>query len=426
MKRFRLPRFQTFAAFGATIFLSSCGGTTNTMPPGPTAESRPLAMSTASASYEVIYPFSGGLDGGNAATELVFDPQGNAYGTTVQGGNAGCGTVFRLHPTTIGHWRESVLYNFSCFSDGKNPHGGVVRDAQGNLYGTTVAGGLSGGCTGDGCGVIFKIAAGGGESVLYTFQGKNDGFGPGSPLAFDASGNLYGTAPDGGKFGDGTVFTLKSMSGVWVFEAIHQFTGGNDGSTGSLGPLFVDAHGAVFGVAELGGAHQSGVAYEMKRVNGSWTFAPIYAFKGQPDAAFPYGGLIEIGETLYGTTCFGGTTGNGSVYELTPGTTSCSERVLYSFKGGNDGSFPTSTLMAGPAGRLLYGTTSMGGGASCDCGTVFSVARGAMTESALHRFGALHDGQNPYYGLTQFGSSLYSSTVAGGTSGNGTIFSITP
>lgn len=85
--------------------------------------------------------------------------------------------------------------HFSCFSDGKNPHGGVVRDARGNLYGTTTAGGLSRGCTGEGCGVIFKLASNGSESVLYTFQGKNDGFGPGSPLAFDRAGNLYGIAP---------------------------------------------------------------------------------------------------------------------------------------------------------------------------------------------------------------------------------------
>lgn len=424
MKWFWRPRFLTMTVLGASLFLNSCAGT-NTMPARLSGGPRAPTILSASTAYAVIYPFSGGLDGGNAATQLVFDSQGNAYGTTVQGGNAGCGTVFRLHPVSVGNWHETVLHNFSCFADGKNPHGGVVRDAQGNLYGATVAGGLSGGCTGDGCGVIFKIGAAGGESVLYTFQGQSDGFGPGSPLAFDGSGNLYGTAPDGGKYGHGTVFELKLSSGSWHFEVIHQFTGGNDGSTGSLGPLFADEFGRLYGVTELGGAHQSGIAYEMKRVNGSWTFSTIYAFKGTPDAAFPYGGLIEVGENLYGTTYFGGTTGNGSVFELVPGSNGYGERVLYSFKGGFDGSLPTSTLLAGANGAL-YGTTSTGGHPTCDCGTVFSLAHGTFAESVLHRFGGAGDGQSPYYGLTPFGGSLYSSTVAGGTSGNGTIFSITP
>jgi uncharacterized repeat protein (TIGR03803 family) len=334
--------------------------------------------------------------------------------------------VFRLHPAAGGHWQETVLYNFSCYSDGKNPHGGVVRDAQGNLYGATTGGGLSGGCTGDGCGVIFKLTPGGVESAIYTFQGKNDGYGPGSPLAFDSGGNLYGTAPDGGRYAHGVVFALKPSGGSWAFKVIHQFTGGNDGSTGSLGALLVDGQGALYGVTEIGGAAQAGIAYKMKHITGSgWTFAPVYTFKGTPDGANPYGGLIQSGGKLYGTTYYGGAGGAGSVFELTPGAGTYGERVVYSFKGGTDGSQPTSTLLAGPAGAL-YGTTSMGGGASCDCGAVFSLAHGTFKETVLHRFGMSNDGQNPYYGLTPFGSSLYSSTVVGGTSGSGTIFAITP
>ena len=376
--------------------------------------------------YAVVYPFGGGFDGGNAATQLVFDPQGNAYGTTVQGGNAGCGTVFRLHPSGSGHWQEHVLYNFTCFFDGKNPHGGVVRDAQGNLYGTTTAGGLSGGCTGDGCGVAFKITAGGTESVLHTFQGKDDGFGPGSPLVFDSAGNLYGTAPDGGANKHGTIFEFKPSGGSWQFQVIHQFTGGSGGSIGSLGSLLVGAHGALYGVTEIGGAHNAGIAYRLNHASGStWSFTTIYTFKGSPDAANPYGGLIEYGRKLYGTTYFGGAAGQGAVFELTPGATTYGERVVYSFKGGNDGRLPTSSLLAATNG-MLYGTTSMGGGSSCDCGTVFALAHGTFAENVVHRFGGNHDGQSPYYGFIQNGSALYSSTNFGGPSNYGTIFSITP
>lgn len=420
-------------AFGAATLLNACAGAgvRTTMLPGNAAAPAigPLSQNGArldSLAYRVLYSFAGGLGGGNAATQIVFDAQGNAYGTSVQGGNAGCGTVFRLHPTAHGAWQETVLYNFSCFSDGKNPHGGVVRDAQGNLYGTTTAGGLSGGCTGDGCGVIFKLASSGSESVLYTFQGKNDGFGPGSPLAFDGAGNLYGTAPDGGKYGHGVVFTLTASGGQWHFAVIHAFSGRDDGSTGSLGPVLLNAQGALYGVTELGGSHQAGVAYRMDHVSGStWKFATVYTLKGKPDGANPYGGLIESGGKLYGTAYFGGASGNGAVFELTPQAGSYGERIVYSFKGGNDGRLPTSTLFAGSDGRL-YGTTSMGGGTSCDCGAIFSLSPGTFSESVLHRFGAAGDGQNPYYGLTRFGASLYSSTTAGGTSGNGTTFAITP
>lgn len=427
MQRFCGYRVLNIGAFGAAMMLSSCFGGSQQNGAQPLPAPADLRETVdASPRYNVIYPFGGGFGGENPATQLAFDASGNAYGTTVQGGKDGCGTVFRLHRLPNGQWKETVLHAFTCFSDGKNPHGGVVRDAQGNLYGTTVAGGLSGGCAGDGCGVIFKVTPGGMLSTLYTFQGKGDGFGPGSPLALAADGNLYGTAPDGGRYGDGTVFQLKSESGSWHFGVIHQFTGGDDGSTGSLGSLYVNAQGVIFGVTELGGANQAGVAYRLNHISGTiWKFSTIYTFKGMPDGANPYGGLIETGGNLYGTTYYGGSSGNGSVFELTPKNGTYGERVVYSFTGASDGGSPTSTLFAASSGAL-YGTTSAGGRPGCGCGTVFSLAHGTFGETTLHRFGALHDGEYPYYGLTQSGSALYSSTVTGGTSGNGTIFSIIP
>jgi len=136
--------------------------------------------SWAASNGKVIYNFTGGNDGGDPATQLSFDSSGNAYGTTVTGGHYGCGTVFQLTPVGSG-WQESPLYAFTCGADGKNPYGGVTLDAEGNLYGTTVAGGIGGICVGDGCGTVFELSKSGdtwSETVHYNFTGGDDGFGP--------------------------------------------------------------------------------------------------------------------------------------------------------------------------------------------------------------------------------------------------------
>lgn len=392
---------------------------------GVLASNSSAAANTISV-YKLAYSFTGGSDGGNAATRLVFDAAGNAYGTTVVGGVFGCGTVFKLHPSG-GLFHESVLWNFSCGGDGKNPHGGVTLDSAGNIYGTTVAGGGGGICTGDGCGVVFKLRSGS-ITILHNFTGGNDGFGPGGPVIFDSAGNLFGETPDGGSHGKGTVFELVRNGTIWQHKIIHNFSGGADGSTGSLGPLLCDAHDNIFGVTETGGTHSAGNVFELSRgAGGTWIFSALYEFKGTPDAGFAYGGLISdtIGN-LYGTTYFGGTAGMGTVFKLSPHAGGWSERVLYSFKGGTDGSLPTSTLVFDDD-RDLYGTTSTGGRPSCDCGTIFKLTHTSLLESIVHRFGVLPDGSFPYYALTRDASgNLFSSAVSGGLYNQGAIFVFTP
>jgi uncharacterized repeat protein (TIGR03803 family) len=384
---------------------------------------------------KVVYSFTGGNDGGNPASQLIFDSAGNAYGTTVVGGLYSCGTVFELTPLSGGKWQESVLYSFSCFGDGKNPYGGVTFDGAGNLYGTTVAGGSGGECTGDGCGVVYKLAQSGGnwsETVLYNFTGGDDGFGPGGGVVFDKAGNLYGTTPDGGSYSEGVVYQLSLNNGQWQQTVIHAFTAGSDGAVGSLGLLRLDAAGNLYGVTELGGDYGAGVVYKLSPAGGTWTQTTLYAFQGLPDAGFPYGGLIAdaVGR-LYGTTYFGGTNGLGAVFELGPGPNVLSgwkDSVLYSFLGGTDASFPTSTLVFDAAGNL-YGTSSTGGNPSCDCGTIFKLARtgGGWSESVLHSFGSNGDGSYPYYGMTPDGMGNYfGTTAAGGVYGQGVVFEITP
>jgi uncharacterized repeat protein (TIGR03803 family) len=361
---------------------------------------------------------------------LTFDKAGNAYGTTAAGGGFNFGTVFKISPSG----RQTVLYSFSGGGDGLDPHGGVTLDSAGNLYGTTVAGGSGGLCAGDGCGVVFELSPSGGgwiETTLYNFTGLNDGFGPGGGLVFDTKGNLYGTTPDGGAHSFGVVFKLSPIAHSWRQSVIHAFTGGKDGSIGSLGSLLLDAAGNLYGVTELGGANGAGAVYKLSKTSrGPWKTTVLYDFKGMPDAANPYGGLIfDKAGNLYGTTYFGGATGMGAVFQLIPGPDGAwQENVLYSFLGGTDGSFPTTTLVFNTAGNL-YGTTSTGGRPSCDCGTVFklTLSGGSWNEKIVHLFGVGRDGSSPNYGLTlDRKGNLYGTTPVGGMGGQGIVFQLTP
>jgi uncharacterized repeat protein (TIGR03803 family) len=389
-----------------------------------------LANVSWAATYKKLYNFAGGTDGRDPATPLTFDSAGNAYGTTAAGGDFDFGTVFMLTPSG----QETVLYSFTGAGDGLDPHGGVTLDSAGNLYGTTVAGGFGGFCAGDGCGVIFELSPSDGgwsETTLYSFQGLNDGFGPGGGLVFDSAGNLFGQAPDGGKHSAGVVFELSPTGQGWKYKVIHAFTGGKDGAVGSLGLLLFDAAGNLYGVTEIGGTNGAGAVYKLSPTpGGGWKTTVLYDFKGMPDAANPYGGLIlDAAGNLYGTTYFGGASGMGAVFQLIPGPNgTLQENVLYSFQGGTDGSFPTTTLVFNPAGSL-YGTTSTGGRPSCDCGTVFklTLSHGSWNEKIVHFFGKGRDGSSPNYGLTfDQAGNLYGTTPVGGTGGQGIVFQLTP
>jgi uncharacterized repeat protein (TIGR03803 family) len=386
---------------------------------------------------KVLYTFTGGNDGGDPAAQLIFDSSGNAYGTTVVGGTSTFGTVFKLTPHANGTWTEIVLYSFLGGNDGKYPYGGVTLDAKGNLYGTTVSGGNGGTCSGDGCGTIFKLTHSGkswSESVLYSFTGGTDGAGPGGGVVFDKQGNLYGTTPDAGNVNGcscGVVYELSpTKGGQWKQKVIHTFTGGNDGSTGSLGLLLFDQTGNLYGVAELGGAHAAGTAFKLSPASGGkWQMSTLDGFRGMPHAGFPYGGLIsDAAGSLYGTTYYGGANGLGSVFKLTNSNGKFKESLLYSFKAGTDGNSPTSTLVFDAQGNL-YGTTSAGGDTNGD-GTVFKLtptSGGKWKESVVHRFKNNQDGANPYYGLAlDKAGNLYGTTASGGAHSQGVIFEIIP
>ena len=278
---------------------------------------------------------------------LFRDAVGNLYGTTQSGGAYGYGTVFEL--TSGNKWR--LLYSFLGYpNDGENPEAGVIRDAAGNLYGTTVGGGPPF------QGTVFKLSARGKESLLYSFTGLADGRYPTAALVSDPAGNLYGTTTEAYQ-GPGSIFKLAQNGALTVIYA-----------EGSCCELLRDSAGDLYGVGGPG-AYNDGAVFE---VTASGTPVVLYSFNSASNGAYiPLGGLVRDGHgNLYGTTAYGGTYNQGTVYELTPDGT---ETVLYSFAGyPNDGSYPYAAMTLDAEGNL-YGTTASGG--SADDGTVFKLTR---------------------------------------------------
>ena len=217
-------------------------------------------------SERVLYSFTGTPDGANPwAVKPVQDAAGNIYGTTYYGGDntnctTGCGTVFELSPTG-GKYTEKVLHSFTAFGDGSLPIQGVIFDSAGNLFGTTVYGGDFTNCT-LGCGVAYELTpsptGGWTENSIYTFNGVSDGVHPGASLIFDAAGNLYGTAFDGGNntnctTGCGIVYELSPNGGSnWTETTLHAFTSVPDGAHSS-GSLIIDSAGNLYGTTFYGG-----------------------------------------------------------------------------------------------------------------------------------------------------------------------------
>jgi uncharacterized repeat protein (TIGR03803 family) len=318
-----------------------------------------------------------GSDGINPSAALIFDAAGNLYSTTLYGGAYKLGTVFKLTPNADGGWTESVLHSFNG-SDGSNPYAGLIFDAAGNLYGTTY----------DGAGTVFKLMpnADGSwtESVLHTFNGGSDGAYLQAGLIFDAAGNLYGTTLYGGADNLGTVFMLTpNADGSWTESVLHSFS---DESHGPSAGLILDAAGNLYGTTSYGGAHNMGTVFMLTpNVDGSWTESVLHSFNNSEGE--PIAGLIfDAAGNLYGTTYDGGAHNFGTVFMLTPTADgSWTESVLHSFNG-SDGSNPYAGLIFDAAGNLC-GTTRLGG--SEGGGTAFELSPnqdGNWEFSLLHVF----------------------------------------
>jgi uncharacterized repeat protein (TIGR03803 family) len=382
------------------------------------------------------------------AGNLTLDAAGNLYGTTNNGGGSGCGvgcgTVWKLGRDPKGTWTVSILHVFTG-RDGAIPTAGLVFDAAGNLYGTTSAGGYHqfgcGSSSGNGCGVVFKLAPNSDgtftESVIYKFLGWGDGDGsaPLAGLIFDAVGNLYGTTWEGGSGfgcggnGCGTVFELSpSPSGAWTESVLHRFTGA-DGGHANAGLIF-DAAGNLFGATYDGGTDTSGTVFELKpNGDGTWTESVLYSFTGGADGGFPNTDLVfDAAGNPYGMTEFGGGSGRGVVFKLKPDSDGTwTESVLYSFTGGADGDGPLAGLVFDAAGNL-YGTTQGGGSSACPggCGVVFELTPTSTgwREAVLHSF--LGYGKNPLAPVIFDPAGNLYGTASSGKANYGLIFKITP
>lgn len=331
----------------------------------------------------VLHAFSGGRDGAYP-NGLVMDSAGNFFGTTYGGGSttcpSGCGVVFELSSGATGHWSEKVLHSFTGGSDGAYPVG-LIMDGSGSLYGLTTMGGT--GVCSSGCGVAYKLAL--------------------------------------------------NASGQWTLTSLHRFRGGDDGAW-PYGTLVMDGSGNLFSTTSVGGANSGGTVFELSPTSaGGWKETII---DNLADGSFPRAGVtFDSAGNLYGTTTAGGSTGNGTVFELSPNGAGWTKTIIHDFTASNgDGSFPTDKLSIDAAGNI-YGTTFWGGTGSdpicvLHCGVVFqlSPSGGIWKEIILHEFNNVPDGGNPAAGLVMDAAgNLFGSTFSGGAfHGSGVIFKLSP
>jgi uncharacterized repeat protein (TIGR03803 family) len=356
-----------------------------------------------------LYTFTDGADGGNPYGGLVRDAAGNLYGTTFYGGSANMGVLFKVSKSG----KQTVLYSFAGKPDAANPGSDLLLDTAGNIYGASYYGGVSG------FGAIFKVTKSGKEKVLYSFGAAPDGNYPGSGLIQDDAGNLYGTTGYGGDSGNGTVFKI-SKSGKE--KILHSFTG-TDGQYPFSTPLR-DTAGNLYGTTSMGGASGNGTVFKLTK-NGKPTV--LHSFAGGADGANPYAGLVQDEKgNFYGTTYYGGAgcQGNvcGTVFKLTP---KGKERVMHAFTP-TDGHYPYFGTLVRDAAGNLYGTTYAGG--SADMGVVFKVTSKGK-ETILYSFTGGADEGFPVAGLIQDpAGNFYGVTLGNGNEPitYGTVFKLKP
>jgi uncharacterized repeat protein (TIGR03803 family) len=414
-----------------------------------------VSQSVEAQVYSIVYSFTG-VNGIGPGSSLAQDTAGNLYGVSPygdgQGCYSGCGAVYKLDPTG----RFTVLYTFQGKPDVANPEG-VILDAKGNLYGTTQGGGSSNSqACGSGCGAVFKLATTGEETILHSFAGPpGDGMFPYAGAIRDARGNLYGTTLYGGAYsafgnpGEGTIFKVTAAGKETV---LYDFTGQADGGMPWASLLL--RNGVLYGTTSRGGTGPCGDIFgngcgTVFRLEGKKETV-LYSFNNKSDGGYPLASLIsDKAGNLYGTTAYGGDlkcvqppvklipsskppieqppSGCGTVFKISP---TGKETVLYTFTGTTDGSEPGTALTMDSAGNL-YGSTSFGGDPTCGytgngysgCGTIFKIDT-AGTFSVLHAFSG-PDGAYPGDLIQDHEGNLYAPAF-GGPANAGIIFKLTP
>jgi uncharacterized repeat protein (TIGR03803 family) len=359
------------------------------------------------AAETVMHTFDVNADGINPHASVVQGSDGNFYGTTYQGGVSGLGTVFKVSPSGV----ETILHSFAGgATDGTLPTAALIQGSDGDFYGTTGNGGPTG------AGTVFKITSSGVLTLLYAFTG-NDGIGP-SALVQGSDGNFYGTTSGGGPNFNGTVFKLTPTGTMTI---LYSFMGGNADGSSAQAALIEGTDGNFYGTTSSGGPLLGGTVFQITPA-GVETVLHFFA-GGNTDGSSPYAALVQGGDgNFYGTTYGGGANNAGTAFKITPAGL---ETLLHSFAGGpTDGGTPQAALTVGRDGNF-YGTTSLGG--TSGNGTVVKITP-AGVETVLYSFlFNTSDGRNPQGSLIQGSDgNLYGTTNFGGVSQSGSMFKLTP
>jgi uncharacterized repeat protein (TIGR03803 family) len=367
----------------------------------------PGVARAADYTFKVVASFSG-ANGLSPLAGLYADGQGNLFGTTQFGGANNDGVVYEL---LAGSSTPLALGSFDG-TNGANPVSVLIADSHGNLFGTAPQGGANHD------GTLFEVAAGSHAiTTVASFNGANGAF-PQSGLVADSHGNFYGTTENGGAHAQGNVFELPAGGSTPITLASF---GGNSGPRIPQANLIVDGQGNLFGTTQLGGAANQGAVFELTA--GSSTPTTLFEFNGT-NGSFPQSGLIADGHgNLFGTASAGGTganEGNGVVFELPSG--SHTPMVLADF-GDAVGNNPFGPVVADVHGNLLGTTTASGSGSD---GTVFELSPGSTTPIVLENFNGTN-GEFPESGLTADGHGNFFGTAPGGGMNNdGVIFELSP
>jgi uncharacterized repeat protein (TIGR03803 family) len=380
-----------------------------------------LATNLSAQTFTILHSFTYS-DGAEPWTGLTLSGS-TLYGTTLQGGSSGSGTVFKMN--TEGN-NYTVLKNFNALSDGSGPSTVLVLSGN-TLYGATCGG------VNSSSGTIFKVNTDGtGFTNLYSFSAtdtngvNSDGA---SPIGLTlADGTLYGAAALGGsRYGtlfkvniDGTGFTV-----LVNFDYVNGYIPNDLALSGST----------LYGTTFYGGRWFNDRGSVFKVNTDGTGFATINSFTSSYYGENPGAGLVVLGSTLYGTTQGGGSGGSGTIFKINTDRTGYT--VLHNFTAldsatntNNDGAGPAAVLKL--SGSTLYGTTQ--GGGSGGSGTIFSINTGGSAFASLYSFSATFtnsnrvytngDGANPRCALVLSGDTLYGTTLHGGSSGNGTVFAL--
>ena len=403
-------------------------------------------------SERVLYSFKGGKsDGSSPYSSVIADDSGALYGTAAYFGPHDDGEVFKLTgPSTSGGiWTETILWAFTGKGDGATPTSNLIMDATGALYGTNASGGTLG------CGTFFQLVppttTGGNwtENTLANFPCSGDaGSDPEGIIRDPVTGVFYGSVLYGGAFGGGWVYRLTppTSGGSWTYTVLHNFNPyaaapeyaqGCEPWSVVLGP-----NGDLYGTTLYCGTG-GGVVYKLSPPTGggeNWAETVLYTFGSSATSLSgnqAYGLTFDQG-VLYGVTPLGGSTGNGTIYSLSPPSESGGawiETILHNFEASDDGNTPLAGVIVGPGG-VLYGTTTGGGssesrcGAYLGCGTVFQLTEvgGQWTETILYEFSSTgDDATNPDVGPLLLRSGyLFGMSFEGGTKGDGTVYAVHP